>query len=73
MRIFLRFNSKEVALAQAIRVGLYRREPDAKIFLPPVSLGSGLWVPKLANEIAAGIGDPLRRARAARIAVQSLP
>jgi hypothetical protein len=28
-------------------------EPEAKIFFSPVSLGSGLWVPKLADEIAA--------------------
>ena len=27
--------------------------PDAKIFFSPISLGSGLWVPKLADEIAA--------------------
>jgi hypothetical protein len=53
MRIFLSFNSKDLALAQAIRVGLSRLEPDAKIFFSPVSLSSGLWVPKLADEIAA--------------------
>jgi hypothetical protein len=62
-----------MALAEAIRAGLSRLEPDAKIFFSPVSLGSGLWVPKPANEIAAGIGHTLRRARTARIAVQSLP
>ena len=53
MRIFLSFNSKDGALAEAIRAGLSRLEPDAKIFFSPVSLGSGLWVPKLADEIAA--------------------
>ena len=53
MRIFLSFNSKDVALAEAIRAGISRLEPDAKIFFSPVSLGSGLWVPKLADEIAA--------------------
>ena len=42
-----------MALAEAIRAGLSRLEPDAKIFFSPVSLGSGLWVPKLADEIAA--------------------
>jgi hypothetical protein len=70
VRLFLAFNSKDVALAEAVRAGLSRLEPDAKIFFSPVSLGSGLWVPKLADGIAAGIG---RRARAAGIAVQSLP
>ena len=42
-----------MALAEAIRAGLSRLEPDAKIFFSPVSLGNGLWVPKLADEIAA--------------------
>ena len=42
-----------MALAEAIRAGLSRLEPEAKIFFSPVSLGSGLWVPKLADEIAA--------------------
>jgi WD40 repeat protein len=53
VRIFLSFNSKDVALAEAIRAGLSRLEPETKIFFSPVSLGSGLWVPKLADEIAA--------------------
>ena len=53
MRIFLSFNSKDMALAEAIRAGLSKLEPDAKIFFSPVSLGSGLWLPKLADEIAA--------------------
>jgi TIR domain-containing protein len=53
VRIFLSFNSKDVALAEAIRAGLSKLEPEAKIFFSPVSLGSGLWVPKLADEIAA--------------------
>jgi hypothetical protein len=73
VRIFLSFNSKDMALAEAIRAGLSRLEPYAKIFFSPVSLSRGLWVPKLANEIAAGIGYILRLARAPRIAVQSLP
>jgi hypothetical protein len=51
VRIFLSFNSKDVALAEAIRVGLSRLEPDANIFFSPISLGSGLWLPKLADEI----------------------
>jgi hypothetical protein len=53
VQIFLSFNSKDVALAEAIRAGLSRLEPGAKIFFWPVSLGSGLWVPQLADEIAA--------------------
>jgi hypothetical protein len=52
VRIFLSFNSKDVALAETIRAGLSRLEPDAKIFFSPVSLGSGLWPPKLGAEIA---------------------
>jgi hypothetical protein len=52
VRIFLSFNSKDAALAEAIRAGLTRLEPNAKVFFSPVSLGSGLWLPKLADEIA---------------------
>jgi tetratricopeptide (TPR) repeat protein len=52
MRIFLSFNSKDAALAEAIRAGLSKLEPDADIFFSPVSLGSGLWLPKLGSEIA---------------------
>jgi hypothetical protein len=48
VRIFLWFNSRDVTLAE----GLSRLEPDAKVFFSPVSLGSGLWLPKLADEIA---------------------
>ena len=53
MRIFLSFNSKEIALAEAIQAGLAKLEPAAAIFFSPVSLGSGFWLPKLAEEIAA--------------------
>jgi hypothetical protein len=52
VRIFLSFNSKDVALAEAIRAGLTKLEADVKVFFSPVSLGSGLWLPKLADEIA---------------------
>jgi TIR domain len=53
VRIFLSFNSKDMALAEAIRAGLNRLEPDAHIFFSPISLSSGFWVPKLGAEIAA--------------------
>jgi hypothetical protein len=56
VRIFLSFNSKDMALAEAIRAGLSRLEPGANIFFAPVSLGSGLWLPKLAGEIAEADG-----------------
>jgi hypothetical protein len=52
LRIFLSFNSKDQALAEAIRAGLARLEPDATIFFPPVALGSGMWLPRLGHEIA---------------------
>jgi TPR repeat protein len=52
MRIFLSFNSKDMALAEAIRTGLSRIDQDAQIFFSPVSLGAGFWLPKLAEEIA---------------------
>jgi len=51
LRIFLSFNTKDAALAEAIRVGLGRLEPDADVFFSPTSLGSGFWAPKLAAEI----------------------
>ena len=51
MRIFLSFNSKDTALAEAIRAGLTRLEPSADVFFSPTSLGSGFWAPKLASEI----------------------
>jgi hypothetical protein len=52
VRIFLSFNSKDKAFAEAIRAGLSRIEPDAQIFFSPISLGAGFWLPKLAEEIA---------------------
>jgi hypothetical protein len=56
MRIFLSFNSKDTALAEALRAGVSRLEPAAQIFFSPASLGSGFWLPKLADEIAAADG-----------------
>jgi hypothetical protein len=41
VRVFLSFNSKDTAFAEAIRAGLSRLEPKAKIFFSPVSLGAG--------------------------------
>ena len=52
MRIFLSFNSRDTALAEAVRAGLSRIEPGAQIFFSSVSLGAGFWLPKLAEEIA---------------------
>jgi tetratricopeptide (TPR) repeat protein len=51
VRIFLSFNSKDTASAEAIRAGLSRIEPDVQIFFSPISLGAGFWLPKLAEEI----------------------
>jgi hypothetical protein len=56
MRIFLSFNSKETALAEALRAGVSRLEPAAQVFFSPVSLGAGFWLPRLADEIAASDG-----------------
>ena len=52
MRIFLSFNSRDTALAEAVRAGLSRIDPTAQVFFSPVSLGAGFWVPKLEVEIA---------------------
>jgi WD40 repeat protein len=52
VRIFLSFNSRDTALAEAVRSGLSRIEPGAQIFFSSVSLGAGFWLPKLADEIA---------------------
>jgi TPR repeat protein len=51
VRIFLSFNSKDVAFAEAIRAGLSRIESGAQIFFSPISLGAGFWLPKLAEGI----------------------
>ena len=52
MRIFLSFNSRDIALAEAVRAGLSRIEPGARVFFSSVSLGAGFWLPKIAEEIA---------------------
>jgi hypothetical protein len=53
MRIFLSFNSEDMALAEALRNGAAGIEPAVQIFFSPVSVGAGFWLPRLANEIAA--------------------
>jgi hypothetical protein len=53
VRIFLSFNSKDTALAEALRASLVRMEPAARVFISSISLGAGFWLPKLAEEIAA--------------------
>jgi hypothetical protein len=52
VRIFLSFNSKDTAFAEALRASISRIEPGAQFFFSPISLGSGLWLPKLAEQIA---------------------
>ncbi len=52
MQIFLSFNSKELALAKALRCRLRKINSSADVFFSPVSLGAGFWVPKLAAELA---------------------
>ena len=52
MRIFLSFNSRDTALAEAVRAGLSRLEPKPQISFSSVSLGAGFWLPKFADEIA---------------------
>jgi hypothetical protein len=51
-RIFLSFNSKDAALAEALRAGLAGIEPEAEVFFSPISIGPGFWLPKLAETIA---------------------
>jgi hypothetical protein len=52
VRTFLSFNSRDTALAEAMRAGLSRIDPTVQVFFSPVSLGAGFWLPKLAEEIA---------------------
>jgi hypothetical protein len=59
VRIFLSFNSRDTALAEAVRAGLSRIEPEAQIFFSLVSLGTGFWLPKLAEEIAQDMRRPI--------------
>lgn len=52
MRIFLSFNHKDAALAEAMRANLSKAEPNANIFSSPVALGTGSWLPRIEAEIA---------------------
>ncbi|MFL6798068.1 MAG: ATP-binding protein [Xanthobacteraceae bacterium] len=52
MRVFLSFAAKNKDLAEAVRVGLRQLEPSIDVFFSPVSLGPGLWLPRLADEVA---------------------
>jgi WD40 repeat protein len=56
VRIFLSFNSKDLALAEAMRGELSRLDPGIDIFFSPASLGSGFWVPIIDKEIAEADG-----------------
>jgi formylglycine-generating enzyme required for sulfatase activity len=52
-RLFLSYNSQDVALMQSLEAALKRKDPDASIFLAPKSLRvGGFWLPELAKEIA---------------------
>jgi hypothetical protein len=52
MRIFLSFNPKDMASAEALRTGVSKIEPGAQIFFSPSALDGGFWLPRLAHEIA---------------------
>ena len=51
LRIFLSFNSRDLALAEALRAGLKKLEPTADIFFSPVSIAHGFWLPRLSAGI----------------------
>ena len=53
MRIFLSFNSKDLALAETLRAAIVRIEPASRVFLSSVSLGAGFWLPKIDEELKA--------------------
>jgi formylglycine-generating enzyme required for sulfatase activity len=53
MHWFLSYTSQDFALTQALKLGLQRREPGARIFFAPESMrAGGFWLPQLAEEIA---------------------
>jgi WD40 repeat protein len=52
VRIFLSYHSKDRPLAQALRVGLLKLEPNATVFLDQISLESGFWIPRIFQRIA---------------------
>jgi TIR domain-containing protein len=51
MRIFLSFNSKDLALAETLRAAIVRIEPASRVFLSSVSLGAGFWLRKIDEEL----------------------
>jgi hypothetical protein len=51
MRIFLSFNSKDMVLAEVMRDRLTAFEPTFQIYFSPVSIGTGLWLPKLGEQL----------------------
>jgi WD40 repeat protein len=53
MRIFLSFNSKDLALAETLRAAIVRIEPASRVFLSSVSLGAGFWLRKIDEELKA--------------------
>lgn len=50
--MFPSFHSRDQALAGAVKAGLERIDPAAKVFFSQVLLGAGFWLPKLAEAIA---------------------
>ena len=51
-RWFLSYTTHDVALMQALKAALGRKDPDAHIFFAPESIrAGGFWKPQLAKEI----------------------
>ena len=51
-RWFLSYTSQDVALTQALKAALKRKDPDADIFFAPESMrAGGFWKKQLAEEI----------------------
>ena len=52
-RWFLSYASQDFALAQAMKNGVQRREPDATVFFAPEAMrAGGFWQQQLADELA---------------------
>jgi len=50
---FVSYNSRELALAQAVTDAIKLRDPSTQVFLAPASLrAGGFWLPKLAEAIS---------------------
>ena len=53
-RWFLSYNSRDLALMEALEEALRRKDAGAEIFFAPKNLrAGGYWLPQLAEEIAA--------------------